>query len=394
MNDVSKIELGIERFIKEPPKWLKGARLGLLANQASVDRHFEQAATLLARSFPGRLTALLNPQHGFHGEKQDNMIESNHGHDPVLNIPIFSLYGRTRKPSKEMFDPIDILLVDLQDVGTRVYTFIYTLAYCMEAARQWDKKVVVLDRPNPIGGLLTEGNLLKDDFRSFVGLFPIPMRHGLTIGEVASLWREAYGLDCDLEVMPMRGWRREMLFMDTRLPWVMPSPNMPTPDTALVYPGQVVWEGTNISEGRGTTRPFELFGAPFIEPGPLKDRFSKRRIDGVILREVSFQPTFHKWAGHVCSGFQLHVTDVRTYKPYYTSLCLLQDTMSLYPDAFSWREPPYEYEYEKLPIDLILGDDSVRRALEEGADLCELTASWDSHLNSFEALRQQFFLYR
>lgn len=394
MSILPQVELGIEQFIKEPPKWIQGTRLGLLANQASVDRRFEHAATLLARSFPGRLAALFNPQHGFHGEKQDNMTESDDDHDPALNIPIFSLYGQTRKPYKEMFEHIDVLLIDLQDVGTRVYTFIYTLAYCMEAAKEWDKRVVVFDRPNPIGGLLTEGNLLRDRFRSFVGRFPIPMRHGLTIGEVARLWQGAFGMDCDLEVIPMRGWRREMLFRDTNLPWVMPSPNMPTPDTPLVYPGQVIWEGTNISEGRGTTRPFELFGAPFIAPRRLKDKIAGRHLKGFVLREAYFEPTFHKWAGEVCGGFQIHVTDPQTYRPYYATLCLLQDVMSVYKDAFAWREPPYEYEYERLPVDIILGDDTVRKALEEGADLRELKASWDEDLEAFEELRRGFFLYQ
>ncbi|MFZ5993864.1 MAG: exo-beta-N-acetylmuramidase NamZ family protein [Thermodesulfobacteriota bacterium] len=386
-------ELGIERFVRNPPPWIKGARLGLLANQASVDSRFEHTSTLLARAFPGQLVAFFNPQHGFRGEKQDNMVESDHSRDPLLKVPIFSLYGESRTPSPEMFDHIDVLLVDVQDVGTRVYTFIYTLAYCMEAAGKWNKKVVILDRPNPIGGLLTEGNLLNEDLRSFVGLFPIPMRHGLTIGEIAKLWKGAFGMDCDLEVVPLGGWRRDMLFADTGLPWVMPSPNMPTPDTALVYPGQVIWEGTNVSEGRGTTRPFELFGAPFIEPARLKERIAKRRIAGVIFREAWFQPTFHKWAGEVCGGLQIHVTDPRVYRPYYTTLCLLQDILALYPDNFAWRQPPYEYEYEKLPIDLILGDDAVRYALEEGADLIDLTASWEDDLASFEELRRGFFLY-
>lgn len=388
------VELGIEQFVKNPPKWIKGARLGLLANQASVNSHLEPAATVLARCFPGQLTALFSPQHGFHGEKQDNMVESNHSRDPFLNIPVFSLYGKSRRPSEEMFDHIDVLLVDLPDVGTRVYTFIYTLAYCMEAAGSYDKRVVVLDRPNPIGGFLTEGNLLKRNLRSFVGLFPIPMRHGLTISEIAKLWKEAFGVDCELEIVPMRGWQRDMLFANTGLPWIMPSPNVPTPDTASVYPGQVIWEGTNISEGRGTTKPFELFGAPFIEPRRLQDKIAKRPIEGLVLREAYFQPTFHKWAGKVCGGFQLHVTNPGTYKPYYTTLCLLQDILSLYPDVFAWREPPYEYEYEKLPIDLILGDDYVRKALEGGTDLMELTASWDDDLEVFEKLRRPFFLYK
>ncbi len=387
------VQLGIERLVQAPPPWIKGARLGLLANQASVDRRLDHTRTLLARSFPGQLAALFNPQHGFHGEKQDNMIESAHGRDPRLGIPVFSLYGASRKPSEEMFDLIDVLLVDLQDVGTRVYTFIYTLAYCMEVAGARGKKVVVLDRPNPIGGVLTEGNMLSAESLSFVGFFPIPMRHGMTIGEIARLWQGAFHVDCDLEIIPMQGWRRGMLFGDTGLPWVMPSPNMPTPGTALVYPGQVIWEGTCVSEGRGTTRPFELFGAPFIEPERLKERTARHISGGVVLRETYFQPTFHKWAGEFCGGFQLHVADHQTYRPYFTSLCLLQAVLSLYPESFAWRQPPYEYEYDRLPIDLIIGDEKVRKALEEGVDPAELAASWDSDLASFEKVRRDYFLY-
>ena len=388
------ISLGLENLVASAPPQIKNARLGLLANQASVNSRFEHSSAFLARSFPGKLTALFNPQHGFFGEKQDNMIESPNYHDPWLNIPVFSLYGETRKPTEEMFNLIDVLLVDLQDVGTRVYTFIYTLAYCMEAAREWGKTIAILDRPNPIGGLAIEGNLLKESFRSFVGLFPLPMRHGLTIGEIGRMWKEAFGLDCDLLVIPMRGWGREMFFQDTGLPWVMPSPNMPSLETALVYPGQVIWEGTNVSEGRGTTRPFEIFGAPFIEPRRLKQKSVERALDGVVLRETHFQPTFHKWIGKVCGGFQLHITDPRSYKPYYTTLSILSDIISSYPDSFAWREPPYEYEYEKRPIDLILGDDNIREALERGVDPKEIDESWAHDLARFEEMRREYFLYR
>lgn len=390
---MSGVKLGIDCLLHAPPKWIKGSRFGLLANQASVNVDLEHTSTLLARAFPGQLTALFNPQHGFYGDKQDNMVESAHGRDPWLDVPIYSLYGETRRPSQEMFENMDVLLVDLQDVGTRVYTFIYTLAYCMEAAAVSGKKIVVLDRPNPINGVSVEGNLLQGKFCSFVGLFPIPMRHGLTIAEIARLWRGVFNVECDLEIVPMQGWRRDMFYKDTGLPWVMPSPNMPTPDTALVYPGQVIWEGTNVSEGRGTTRPFEIFGAPFIDPRRLKEKTSQRKFGGVILRESLFQPTFQKWSGRPCGGFQLHVTDPWAYKPYYTSLCLLQDLMAIYREEFSWKQPPYEYEFEKLPIDLIFGDDYVRLTIESGGDLEELAASWDNDIAQFAEVRREHFLY-
>ena len=230
------------------------------------------------------------------------MIESEDRVDPTLGIPIFSLYGHTRIPERCMFDPIDILLIDLQDVGTRVYTFVYTLSYCMEAARKYNRKVVVLDRPNPIGGTAVEGNCLDLEWASFVGRFPIPMRHGLTIGELARLFNDAFGIGCNLEIVPLRHWQRDMQFEKTRLPWIAPSPNMPTPASARVYPGQVIWEGTNVSEGRGTTQPFELFGAPYINSVELQAEILKQPLPGAVLRPVCFEPIANKWQGQCCNG--------------------------------------------------------------------------------------------
>ena len=261
----ARVLTGLEAFVAAPPRSLAKARLGLLCNQASVDRRYRHARDLLARSAGRRLAALFSPQHGVFGEKQDNMVESAHGRDPALGIPVFSLYADVRRPTAAMLAGIDALLVDLQDVGCRVYTFITTLRYCLEEAARLGKKVVVLDRPNPIGGAV-EGNLLEPALLSFVGAHPLPMRHGLTMGELARLFVAEGRIDADLEVVPLRGWRRRMLFAGTGLPWVPPSPNMPTPDTALVYPGQVLLEGTLLSEGRGTTRPFEVCGAPWVDP--------------------------------------------------------------------------------------------------------------------------------
>ena len=387
------ISLGIEELLAAPPAWLGDKRLGLLCNQASTDRHFNHSRDLLRQAFGDRLTCLFTPQHGFFCEKQDNMIESDHMHDRITGLPVFSLYGETRRPTKEMFDHLDVLLVDIIDVGTRVYTFLYTLAYCMEAAREFGKKIVVLDRPNPIGGDI-EGNLLKDDCKSFVGLYPIPMRHGLTFGELALLLNDAYGINADLEVISMGGWQRRMLFRDTGLPFVFPSPNMPSPEAALTYPGQVIWEGTNISEGRGTTLPFELLGAPFLDHRQILDKLAGIPLPGCHLRPVVFEPTSNKWAGNPCQGFNLHVTDRQTFKPYRTALALLQAIMLLYPDDFQYKQPPYEYEFERLPMDLILGDTSLRQALEAGEDLLALEQAWQPGLDEFDRLRQQYFLYR
>jgi len=387
------VSLGLESFIAAPPANLAGKRLGLLCNQASTDRHFRHSRQLINAALPGQLTCLFSPQHGFFSEKQDNMIESAHGVDPVTGLPIFSLYGEQRRPTAAMFDFLDVLLVDLIDVGTRVYTFLYTLAYCMEAAAAHGKQVLVLDRPNPIGGLAVEGNLLRDKWRSFVGLYPIPMRHGLTLGELARLINREYGIGAELEVVPATGWQADMLFGDTGLPWVFPSPNMPSVATALVYPGQVIWEGTNISEGRGTTLPFELFGAPFVEPKRVLDFVADLPLPGCYLRPLVFEPTSGKWAGQACRGFQLHVTDPVTYRPYRTSLALLQAMLILYPQSFRYKEPPYEYEYELLPMDLILGDGNLRQRLAAGENLLELEGEWQAELAEFEVIRRRYFLY-
>ena len=388
-----KTVTGLEHFIESPPPGMRNARLGLLCNPASVDSQYQHARHRIVKRFPGRLHAQYSPQHGFFAEKQDNMIESADMVDPELGLPVFSLYGRTRIPDREMFDPIDILLVDLQDVGTRVYTFVYTLSYCMEAARRYDRKVVVLDRPNPINGQTVEGNCLDRDFASFVGRYPIPMRHGLTIGELARLFNEAFGIGCDLDIVPLQNWQRRLYFSETDLPWVAPSPNLPTPDAAIVYPGQVIWEGTNISEGRGTTQPFELFGAPFINTDELQAAVSPADLPGICLRPVSFEPTANKWQGERCNGFQIHVTDPHLYRPFETSLRLLAAILQLYPDEFQWKAPPYEYEYEKLPIDLILGGDHTRKALAGGATIAELQAEWQPDLEEFNELSRSFQLY-
>jgi len=390
----SKTVTGLEHFIDSPPEWMTGARLGLLCNPASVDSHYRHARDLIAAYFPGQLRALFAPQHGFFAEKQDNMIESADMVDPGLDLPVFSLYGQTRIPDRSMFDPIDVLLVDLQDVGTRVYSFVYTLSYCMEAARKYKRKVVVLDRPNPINGLAVEGNCLDPEYASFVGRYPIPMRHGLTLGELARLFNEAFAIGCDLEIVPLKNWQRRMYFEETGLPWIAPSPNLPTPTAARVYPGQVIWEGTNVSEGRGTTQPFELFGAPFIHTRELLAEVTKQPLPGGVLRPVSFEPTSNKWQGERCNGVQIHVTDPYQYQPFETSLRLLGAVLRLYPDDFKWKPPPYEYEFEKQPIDLILGDRRLRRDLEKGAPVADLRDSWQAGVDDYIRLSKPFHLYK
>ena len=390
---MTSIKTGLEVFLESPPTWVATARLGLLCNAASVDRKLNHARKLIQCRFPDKLTALYCPQHGFFGEKQDNMIESADMIDPDLNIPVFSLYGKTRTPTEEMLNPIDTLLVDLQDVGTRVYTFIYTLSHCFEAAKALNKKVVVLDRPNPISGLAVEGNCLDPDWRSFVGRYPLPMRHAMTIGELARLFNERFDIGCDLDVIAMKGWRRSMFFQQTGLPWVPPSPNLPSPISAMVYPGQVIWEGTNVSEGRGTTLPFELFGAPYIIPERILSAIDAESFPGIILREVVFEPTANKWQAQPCRGFQIHVTDPNEFRPYETSLRLLQAVIFHHRKEFKWKPPPYEYETERLPIDLIIGDRKIRERIEKLESIDQIVASWQTKLNEFADISRGFYLY-
>ncbi len=390
---------GLEVLARTRPRWLKQRRVGLLMHPASVTRRLESARDVLHRLCGSRLTALFGPQHGIAGELQDNMIESAHAVDGRLGIPVFSLYSETRSPTPAMLEHIDTLVVDLQDVGTRVYTFEWTTALALEACARAGKSVVVLDRPNPLGGLAVEGNVIRPGYESFVGLYPVPMRHGLTLGEMARVVNARLDArtgapHCDLAVVPMEGWRRRMQFADTELPWVLPSPNMPTPETAAVYPGQVLLEGTNVSEGRGTTRPFEVWGAPWLDGAALRARLARRRLPGFVLRDHDFQPTFHKWHGELCRGFQIHVTDADRYLPYLTTLALLQDVVALHGDRFGWKQPPYEYVTDRLPIDVLTGDPAVREAIESGADLRALAASWRRELREFQREVAPHRLYR
>jgi uncharacterized protein YbbC (DUF1343 family) len=387
------VQLGLEVFLNKPPRKLLNKRWGLLSNQASINRSGYYSKDLLRGKFENNLTCLFSPQHGFWGTEQDNMVETPDGRDAATGLPIFSLYGHSRRPTAEMLAGIDLLLVDLQDVGTRVYTFITTLAYVLQEAKKYEKTVVVLDRPNPLGGKTAEGNVLQTGLTSFVGVWKLPMRHGLTLGELAGLFNQVLGIKADLSVVTMTGWTRDRFFDQTARFWVSPSPNMPSLKTAVVYPGQVLWEGTNISEGRGTTRPFEYFGAPFIEPARVKKYLKEFPIPGVNLLEAAFRPTFQKWQGEVCRGFFLQVSDREAFQPYRTTLAILQALMELYPAEFQWKQPPYEYEQVRMPIDLLIGDQEVRQAVESGTPIPELEAGWQGELEEFNKIREAFFLY-
>jgi uncharacterized protein YbbC (DUF1343 family) len=390
---MTRVETGLERLVHRQARLLRGTRFGLLAHQASVDGGLAHAAQLLAGLGGARLVRLLAPEHGFWGAPQDHAhVRSTR--DPFSGLPVVSLYGAQRVPSPAMLKGLDVLVVDLQDVGARYYTFAWTMILAMGACARAGVRVVVLDRPNPLGGERIEGNMPDPAFASFVGLLPLPVRHGLTIGELARYANREHGIGCDLTVVPMRGWRRAMLWEDTGLPWVPPSPNMPTPDTARVYPGGCLIEGTNLSEGRGTTRPFEWTGAPFLDAHRYASALARLALPGVHFRPARFVPTFHKWAGRTCDGVQIHVTDRERFKPFLTTLALIAVARRSAPRAFAWKRPPYEFEHRRLPIDILCGTDHIRLALEHGVPLSRIESQWQPALTAWKRRRLPSLLYR
>lgn len=359
------VTIGLERAATEIPADLRHARIGLLSHQASVDGGLRDAAEVLATTTGLQLHALFSPQHGFWGEEQANMVETPHGRHPRFpTLPLYSLYSETRRPTPAMLEGLEALVIDLSDVGTRVYTYAWTVVHCLEACAERGLPVVLLDRPNPLGGLVTEGPLLESGYESFVGRLAIPMRHGLTLGELARMANSELGIGAALHVVPVAGWPRAALWEDLGRPWVPPSPNLPTFRSALVYPGQVLLEGTNLSEGRGTTTPFEVVGAPFVDPYRLADMLQEQALSGVTFRPLRFRPTFDKWAGISCGGVMLHVTEPRDFRPYRTTLVILAAVKSLWPREFAWRPPPYEYERERWPIDILSGSSRLREWLD------------------------------
>lgn len=387
-------QIGLDTFERNWPKKLKGSRVGLLVHTASVNRKLQHAVNLFVKSKKLTLNALFGPQHGIYGETQDNMVEWEGFHDRHTGLPVFSLYGRTRKPEPSMLEHIDVLVIDLQDVGARYYTFIWTMENCMQVCMEMNKSIVILDRPNPIGGHKIEGPVLKEAYASFVGQRPLPVRHSMTVGEIGNYLCNEFYPSLDFHVIPMQGWKRKFWFDSTHLPWVMPSPNMPTMDTAMVYPGMCLLEGTNISEGRGTTKPFEIFGAPFIEPELLLRQLTDFNLPGIIFRSTYFQPTFQKYTGNVCGGAQLHVTDRERFKPFKTGVTLIKAVYDLYPEDFSWRQPPYEYETEKLPIDILAGTDKLRKEIEKGEKLDRMEDWWQEECSQFNKLiRKKYLIY-
>ena len=371
---------------------LRGRTIGLVSNPASIDGSFRHVADR-AEAGGVKIGALFGPQHGFRSDLQENMIESPHDTDAARGVPVYSLYSETREPTDAMLKGLDALVIDLQDVGTRIYTYIYTTAGCLKAARKAGMPVVVCDRPNPIGGVEVEGPMLEQGFESFVGLYPIPMRHGMTIGELARMFNEHFGIGAKLEVVPMQGWQRSQYWDETGLPWVLPSPNIPYLETCVIYPGTVLFEGTNVSEGRGTNRPFELIGAPWIKPEPFAAGLNRRGLPGVHFRPALFEPTHHKHTSTPCGGCQIHVTDRASFRPVETGVAVLEATRAADPAAFEWRDPPYEYEYSKPPIDVLYGSTELRDALDAGKGAADVVKGWSARLQPFMETRKQFLQY-
>lgn len=390
----NRTRLGIEVLLGEKIDLIRGRRVGLVCNQASVlPDTFAHAADIFAANTEFELTTLFGPQHGIRGDVQYNMIETPHVRDPRTGIMVYSLYSDVREPTAEMLADLDTIVVDLQDVGCRIYTFIYTMANCMIAAKKFGKRVVVCDRPNPINGNAVEGNITEHEFKSFVGQFELPTRHGMTIGELAKMFNQHFGIGCDLEVVEMTGWSREMWGDETGLPWVLPSPNIPDVDTCVVFPATVHLEGTELSEGRGTTLPFFLNGAPYIDAYAWASELRKFDFPGVAFREAYFRPTFAEFAGETCGGVQIHVTDREAFTPVIVGIAMVKTAYEMYPDKFQWRQNDYEYEFGKNPMDVVCGTDRIRKAIEAGDTLEAIASSAFNGIANFLKDRQPFLIY-
>jgi uncharacterized protein YbbC (DUF1343 family) len=394
MNDIGKVDTGLDALAATGFSILRNARIGMLAAAATVDRNIKPIVRLLGEAGI-RIKTIFGPEHGFYGIEQD-LIGIADGTETFGGERIVSLYGTTvdsLRPRPEQLADLDLILIDLPDVGSRYYTFQASMLKCLEAAASAGLRVVVLDRPNPLGGDTIEGPIIQPGFESFVGEHAIPIRHGLTLGELARLYVAERKLQCDLQVIPCSGWKRSMSFEETGLPWVLPSPNMPALETARVYPGQCLLEGTNLSEGRGTTRPFEICGAPWIDKDRLLGRLEARKLPGVVFRPIHFRPTFQKFAGTTCAGVQIHVTDHRAFQPVRASLCLLHALRLESLEQFQWRTATYEFVSDKPAIDLLFGSDRERKLLEAGADADAIAANWTAEETAFRERRKAYLLY-
>lgn len=395
----SKVMTGLERLLTDPTLQKKfPGKIGYLCHAASVTPEIEHGLLALKRVFGDRLIKVFGPQHGFVTDVQDNMVESKHTLHPYFKLQVYSLYSETRIPTQEMLEGLDHVFVDLQDVGTRIYTYIYTMTYMMEACQKAGVQVVILDRPNPIDGVTLEGNVLDMKFDSFVGRHPIPVRHGLTMGEVALMNKKFWTApDCNLHVIEMKGWQRSMSYEDTGLPWVLPSPNLATIEAAYTFVGTVLFEGTNISEGRGSTRSLEIVGHPKIEAFSMHDRLKKvmkeEELLGFVLRPLVFLPTFQKHQGLPCGGFQIHVTDRQKFEPWRLCQTLCREFYHELGAEFKWKQPPYEYEFDRMPIDLINGTDKLRLWVEKNGSRSEYETIMKDGFADYEAKRKEILIY-
>lgn len=391
---MARVRTGLEVLVGERSELIRGKRIGVVCHPASVDAELRHALDLLSGA-GAKIAAIFGPEHGARGEAQDmEGVETTT--DPRLGVPVYSLYGASFEsltPRRELLEGLDALVIDLQDVGARYYTFVWTMGLCMKVAGEAGVKVIVCDRPNPIDGETLEGNILREPFSSFVGLHPLPNRHGMTPAEVARYLMQARGIQCELEIMPLVGWQRSMYFDETGLPWIYPSPNMPTIDTATVYTGMCLVEATELSEGRGTTRPFEVAGGPGIEPYALAEALEREGLPGCRFRPLYFRPGFQKHAKETCGGVQIHLTDRRRFDSYLSGVAFLKCVRERFPEAFAWRQKPYEFVDEIPAIDLLAGDDSLRKKLEAGASLAEISAGWAEERASFEETRRRALLY-
>ncbi|MEW5738824.1 MAG: DUF1343 domain-containing protein [Myxococcota bacterium] len=390
------VRTGLDVWASQGFSALAGQRVGLIVNPTSVDARFRHVVDLIHDAKGVRLGALFGPEHGIRGEAQYMVAVDDVPRDDRTGAPVYSLYGSTfdsLTPRPEWLEGLDTLVFDIQDVGSRYYTYIYTMALSMKAAAKAKVRFVVLDRPNPLGLRHVEGNLVGEKYRSFVGLYALPTRHGLTAGEIARLLNDTQGFGAELEVVPCVGLTRDMWWSDTGRAFIPPSPNMPTPDTALVYPGMCLGEGTNVSEGRGTCRPFEQFGAPYLKGHEVAERLNRFALPGVTFRPCSFTPTFDKWKGQSCGGAFIHVTDRHVFRPLLTGIAVFKVCRELGGDAFAWREDAYEFVDDVPAFDLLCGTDQVRKGLEAGWPLDRLVEGFDADLRSFEPLRERYALY-
>lgn len=398
---MTTVRTGLEALLSDRISLLRGKRVGLICNASTVTSDLRHAADLFHAHPDFELRRLFGPEHGLRGDAQDMIPVEGDNRDRRTGVPVVTLYGPQESslwPDPDALSDLDVLVFDIQDVGARYYTYVYTMAHAMEMAGQVGVPVVICDRPNPIGGELVEGNVVAEGYRSFVGRFPLANRHGMTAGELATWFRDVEGVTCDLTVVPMDGWERGMSYANTGLPWVQPSPNMPTPTTALVYPGQCFFEGTLMSEGRGTTRPFELVGAPFVDghrwAEVASDDLRAGGYDGFTLRPCTVRPTFHKHAGEGCGAVQLHVTDERAFRPVMVATALLKAAWTLWPDAARWRTERYEFVSEPIAIDLLSGGPELRAEVESGAALADIQARWDAQAAPFLTSRSAHLRYR